>query len=91
METKVNESLVVVNRSESIDAKPQIDDNESDLLELTALGSGQEVGRSCIYLSFKGKKILLDCGIHPGLNGMDGNPGAPGPEGPVGSPGKQVN
>jgi hypothetical protein len=29
-------------------------------------GAGQEVGRSCILLEFKGKKILLDFGIHPG-------------------------
>lgn len=34
------------------------------------LGAGQEVGRSCIMMEFKGKKIMLDCGIHPGLNGF---------------------
>ncbi|OAF67402.1 hypothetical protein A3Q56_04876 [Intoshia linei] len=32
-------------------------------------GAGQEVGRSCIIVSFKGKKIMLDCGIHPGQSG----------------------
>lgn len=37
-------------------------------------GAGQEVGRSCIMLEFKGKKIMLDCGIHPGLTGMDALP-----------------
>jgi len=37
-------------------------------------GAGQEVGRSCIMLEFKGKKIMLDCGIHPGLSGMDALP-----------------
>ncbi len=37
-------------------------------------GAGQEVGRSCILLEFKGKKILLDFGIHPGLNGTDALP-----------------
>ncbi|VDN56052.1 unnamed protein product [Dracunculus medinensis] len=37
-------------------------------------GSGQEVGRSCHFLSFKGKKILLDCGIHPGMIGVDALP-----------------
>ncbi|KPM11221.1 cleavage and polyadenylation specificity factor subunit 3-like protein [Sarcoptes scabiei] len=47
---------------------------ESDILRLRPLGAGQEVGRSCIYLEFKGKKILLDMGIHPGLNGMDSLP-----------------
>jgi predicted metal-dependent RNase len=30
------------------------------------LGGGQEVGRSCILLQFRGKNVLLDCGVHPG-------------------------
>lgn len=47
---------------------------ESDLLTIRPLGAGQEVGRSCIMLEFKGKKIMLDCGIHPGLTGMDALP-----------------
>ncbi|CAB4065623.1 CPSF3 [Lepeophtheirus salmonis] len=38
------------------------------------LGAGQEVGRSCHLLEFKDKRILLDCGIHPGLSGMDALP-----------------
>lgn len=50
---------------------PQTIEIESDLLVIKPLGSGQEVGRSCIVLEFKGKRILLDCGIHPGLNGLD--------------------
>lgn len=49
-------------------------DVESDQLTIMPLGAGQEVGRSCIVMDFKGKKILLDCGIHPGLNGMDALP-----------------
>lgn len=28
------------------------------------LGSGREVGRSCHLLKFRGKIIMLDCGIH---------------------------
>ncbi|CAB0034831.1 unnamed protein product [Trichogramma brassicae] len=47
---------------------------ENDLLTIRPLGAGQEVGRSCIMLEFKGKKIMLDCGIHPGLSGMDALP-----------------
>lgn len=47
---------------------------DSDLLVIKPLGAGQEVGRSCIYLEFKGKKLLLDFGIHPGLHGMDALP-----------------
>jgi cleavage and polyadenylation specificity factor subunit 3 len=38
------------------------------------LGGGQEVGRSCILLKFRGRTILLDCGIHPGREGMDSCP-----------------
>lgn len=51
-----------------------VDDEDSDQLLIKPLGAGQEVGRSCIYLQFKGKKILLDCGIHPGLQGYDALP-----------------
>lgn len=51
--------------------EPQTIEIESDILSITPLGSGQEVGRSCHVIEFKGKKIMLDCGIHPGLNGMD--------------------
>ncbi|KAK5886353.1 hypothetical protein CesoFtcFv8_017393 [Champsocephalus esox] len=47
---------------------------ESDQLLIRPLGAGQEVGRSCIILEFKGREIMLDCGIHPGLEGMDALP-----------------
>ena len=30
--------------------------------------------RSCHVIQFKDKKIMLDCGIHPGLTGMDALP-----------------
>jgi hypothetical protein len=30
-----------------------------DLMELTPLGAGQEVGRSCLYMTFKGKTIMV--------------------------------
>ncbi|XP_050506835.1 cleavage and polyadenylation specificity factor 73 [Diabrotica virgifera virgifera] len=52
----------------------QVPAEESDLLTIRPLGAGQEVGRSCIMIEFKGKKIMLDCGIHPGLSGMDALP-----------------
>lgn len=38
------------------------------------LGGGQEVGRSCILLKYRGRTILLDCGIHPGREGLDSCP-----------------
>lgn len=60
----------------SVKRKPdtQVPAEESDLLIIRPLGAGQEVGRSCIMIEFKGKKIMLDCGIHPGLSGMDALP-----------------
>lgn len=46
----------------------------SEQLTITPLGAGNEVGRSCIILRFKGKTVMLDCGIHPAYNGMAGLP-----------------
>ncbi|GMT23105.1 hypothetical protein PFISCL1PPCAC_28905, partial [Pristionchus fissidentatus] len=46
----------------------------SDILTLNPLGSGQEVGRSCHILNYKGKSVMLDCGVHPGMTGMDALP-----------------
>lgn len=35
--------------------------DENDLLKITPLGSGNEVGRSSILLEYKGKTILVGC------------------------------
>ena len=43
-------------------------------MRITPLGSGQEVGRSCHLLEFRGTTLLLDCGIHPGYDGINGLP-----------------
>ncbi|KAG0473312.1 hypothetical protein HPP92_014688 [Vanilla planifolia] len=43
---------------------------EGDQLIITPLGAGNEVGRSCVYMSYRGKTILFDCGIHPAYSGM---------------------
>ncbi|KAL7481201.1 hypothetical protein ACHAW6_006879 [Cyclotella cf. meneghiniana] len=45
-----------------------------DMMTITPLGSGQEVGRSCHLLTFRSTTVLLDCGIHPGYDGMAGLP-----------------
>ncbi|CAD7705383.1 unnamed protein product, partial [Ostreobium quekettii] len=39
-------------------------------VQIMPLGAGQEVGRSCIIASYKGKTVMLDCGIHPGHEGL---------------------
>ena len=41
-----------------------------DDLEIKPLGSGCEVGRSCVLMTFKGYKILFDCGVHPAHTGL---------------------
>jgi integrator complex subunit 11 len=33
-------------------------------IQLTPLGAGQDVGRSCILVSLGGKNIMFDCGMH---------------------------
>uniref|UniRef100_A0A2K6MJV7 Cleavage and polyadenylation specific factor 3 n=1 Tax=Rhinopithecus bieti TaxID=61621 RepID=A0A2K6MJV7_RHIBE len=45
---------------------------ESDQLLIRPLGAGQEVGRS--YCDLFSCLFQLDCGIHPGLEGMDALP-----------------
>lgn len=45
-----------------------------DVLRITPLGAGNEVGRSCILLEFKSKRILLDCGLHPAYTGLSALP-----------------
>lgn len=43
---------------------------DGDVLEITPLGAGNEVGRSCVVLRFRGKVVMFDCGIHPAHTGM---------------------
>jgi cleavage and polyadenylation specificity factor subunit 3 len=52
----------------------QVQTSSGDVLEITPLGAGCEVGRSCIYLQCKGRKIMLDCGMHPGREGIQSLP-----------------
>lgn len=33
-------------------------------VQLTLLGAGRDVGRSCLLLDFAGRVIMLDCGMH---------------------------
>lgn len=39
-------------------------------LSITLLGAGQEVGRSCCVLKYRGKTIVCDTGVHPAHSGM---------------------
>ena len=44
--------------------------DKENLMEITPLGAGQEVGRSCLVLKYKGKTIMFDCGVHPAYSGL---------------------
>jgi len=50
------------------------EDGHEDTLSVTPLGAGREVGRSCHLLQFRGKSVLLDCGTHPGMSGLESLP-----------------
>ncbi|CAE8739041.1 unnamed protein product, partial [Polarella glacialis] len=43
---------------------------DGDVLEITPLGAGAEVGRSCVVVRFRGKVVMFDCGVHPAHSGM---------------------
>ncbi|CAZ83176.1 unnamed protein product [Tuber melanosporum] len=48
--------------------------DESDHLTFLCLGGGNEVGRSCHILKYKGKTVMLDAGVHPAYEGLAGLP-----------------
>ncbi|KAF8821272.1 metallo-beta-lactamase domain-containing protein [Cardiosporidium cionae] len=37
-------------------------------IQVTVLGAGQDVGRSCVVVRAEGKTIIFDCGYHMGFN-----------------------
>lgn len=43
---------------------------DTPTLSVTMLGAGQEVGRSCCVLQYRGKTIVCDTGVHPAYSGM---------------------
>ncbi|EME47614.1 hypothetical protein DOTSEDRAFT_146416 [Dothistroma septosporum NZE10] len=46
----------------------------SDEFMFLALGGGNEVGRSCHIVQYKGKTVMLDAGIHPSYEGLGALP-----------------
>ncbi|GIX64011.1 cleavage and polyadenylation specificity factor, putative [Babesia caballi] len=36
-------------------------------MEITILGAGQDVGRSCVVVTFPSRRVLFDCGAHCGF------------------------
>jgi cleavage and polyadenylation specificity factor subunit 3 len=56
----------------AMNAQPEDDEpvDPSDELLFVALGGGNEVGRSCHIIQYKGKTVMLDAGVHPALEGL---------------------
>ncbi|RDB16925.1 Endoribonuclease YSH1 [Hypsizygus marmoreus] len=43
---------------------------DAPTLSVTLLGAGQEVGRSCCVLQYRGRTIVCDAGVHPAYSGI---------------------
>ena len=56
----------------AMSAQPEDEEpvDPSDELLFVALGGGNEVGRSCHIVQYKGKTVMLDAGVHPALEGL---------------------
>ncbi|CAK3860780.1 Metallo-hydrolase oxidoreductase [Lecanosticta acicola] len=57
----------------AMNAKPAEEEtvDPSDQLMFVALGGGNEVGRSCHIVQYKGKTVMLDAGLHPSYEGVN--------------------
>ncbi|KAF2466446.1 endoribonuclease YSH1 [Lindgomyces ingoldianus] len=55
---------------------PDDDDpvDPADELMFLCLGGGNEVGRSCHIIQYKGKTVMLDAGMHPAYEGLSAMP-----------------
>ncbi|KAL8296356.1 hypothetical protein RB597_005774 [Gaeumannomyces tritici] len=51
-------------------AAPDEPVDPADELIFTCLGGGNEVGRSCHIIQYKGKTVMLDAGQHPAYDGL---------------------
>lgn len=67
MATKRSFSATTAKNTDAADDEPV---DPSDELLFVALGGGNEVGRSCHIIQYKGKTVMLDAGIHPAYDGL---------------------
>ncbi|KAK4122834.1 hypothetical protein N657DRAFT_646584 [Parathielavia appendiculata] len=51
-------------------AEPEEPVDPADELMFLCLGGGNEVGRSCHIIQYKGKTVMLDAGQHPAYDGL---------------------
>ncbi|MCJ1255927.1 endoribonuclease ysh1 [Lignoscripta atroalba] len=51
---------------------PEVEEpiDPADELMFLCLGGGNEVGRSCHIIQYKGKTVMLDAGMHPAYDGL---------------------
>ncbi|XP_078442085.1 cleavage and polyadenylation specificity factor 73-I [Wolffia australiana] len=68
MASEATERLLAKREAETVAA------TDADRMVVIPLGAGSEVGRSCVYMSYKGKTVMFDCGIHPAFSGMSALP-----------------
>ncbi|KAL8856506.1 MAG: hypothetical protein Q9178_006905 [Gyalolechia marmorata] len=66
MAAKRKLSMVAAEAEEPVDP--------SDEFMFLNLGGGNEVGRSCHILQYKGKTVMLDAGMHPAYDGLGALP-----------------
>lgn len=52
----------------------EVQGEDATPLTVTMLGAGQEVGRSCCVIEYRGKKVVCDAGLHPAHPGMGSLP-----------------
>ena len=51
-------------RAKASNASGIAEGKDSDKMTVLPLGGGQEVGRSCIVVKYRGCTVMLDCGLH---------------------------
>jgi predicted metal-dependent RNase len=51
-------AAVTVNPNQ-LKRKESMSSSAGDKLDITPLGAGNEVGRSCVYMTYKGKTVLV--------------------------------
>ncbi|KAM0752401.1 Endoribonuclease YSH1 [Meredithblackwellia eburnea MCA 4105] len=62
---KVPDGIPSINPIDGINALLDIDE-----MTVQLLGAGQEVGRSCCVIKYKGRTVVCDSGVHPAFSGM---------------------
>ena len=66
----IDRHVVVSQRKRGAKTEVMSKSTSDTSLEFVALGGGNEVGRSCHIIRYRGKTVMLDAGIHPAYEGM---------------------